>query len=285
MVVFKRRVALSGKWMPASGVPFRVVMFSGAFLAALAWTPFLNGVLAAAPPKPEVVVAAAANLTAVFQALGPRFEADTGIHAIFSFGATAQLARQIENGAPIDVFTAADSVHVEELDAKRLLVPGSVANYAEGVLALWIPTQPGSGNPVQRVEDLALPSVRVIAIANPKLAPYGEAAVEAMQRAGVWDRVKSRIVYAENINMARQYGSSGNADAVFTAYPLVMQADKQGQGTVIKVPASLYAPIRQSLGIVAGSRNPEAARRFTDYLLRGNGRDLLKQYGYGIPVR
>mgnify|MGYP003335114467 CR=1 FL=1 len=94
-------------------------------------------------------------------------------------------------------------------------------------------------------------------------------------------RVRPKVVYAENINMARQYGASGNADAVFTAYPLVMQS----QGTVVKVNAALYSPIRQSLGIVAAAKNGDAARRFADHLLRGAGHDILKSYGYSTPNR
>jgi molybdate transport system substrate-binding protein len=150
-------------------------------------------------------------------------------------------------------------------------------------LALWVPpiAHHNGGKGVQSIEDLASPDVRIIAVANPRLAPYGEAAVEALKRAHVWDRVNSKIVYAENINMARQYGASGNADAVFTAYPLVMRE----QGTVLKVAPTLYSPIRQTLGIVAGSAHPDAALRFVEYLLQGNGRVLLKDYGYGVPAR
>lgn len=239
-----------------------------------------------AAPRAEVVVGAAANLTSVFQALGPRFEAETGIRAVFSFGSTQQLARQIENGAPIDVFAAADSVSVEGLEAKGFVLSGTRATYAQGVLALWVPpgtpgANPARGAVIGGVEDLARSGVRIIAAANPRLAPYGEAAVEAMKRAGVWDAVKSKIVYAENINMARQYGASGNADAVFTAYPLVMRE----RGTVLKVAPALYQPIIQTLAIVARTPNAPAARRFVEYLLRGNGRMLLKSYGYGLPDR
>jgi len=227
-----------------------------------------------APEKAEVTVAAAANLMDVFQQMGPRFEAQTGIHPVFSFGATAQLTQQIENAAPFDVFTAADSQHVAEVDEKHLLVPGSRAVYAHGVLALWIP-QP-TGNPIRRVEDLASPAIHVIAIANPKLAPYGQAAVEALQRSHVWDQVESKVVYAENINIAKQYGISHNADAVFTAYSLVLKES----GNVIRVDESLHEPILQSLGILANSKDPDAAKKFVDFLLTGEGRSMLDAYGY-----
>ena len=172
-------------------------------------------------PKPEVLIGAASNLTEVFRALGPRFEAETGIHPVFSFASTAQLAQQAAHGAPFDLIAAADVDHIGQLDRQGLLAPKSVAIYARGVLALWIP--PGSSARVNRLEDLTGAGIRVVAIAKPELAPYGAATVEALKRAGVWDRVRPKVVYAENINIARQYGVSGNADAVITAYPLVMR--------------------------------------------------------------
>ncbi len=224
--------------------------------------------------RPEVRIAAAANLTQVFQALGPQFEAQAAIHPVFSFGSTAQLARQIENAAPFDVFAAADVQHVDELDRKGLLVPGSRAPYAEGILALWIP--PNSRAAATRIEDLTKPDVRVIAIAKPDLAPYGQATVEALRRLGIWDRVRPKIVYAENIGMAKQYGSSNNADAVFTAYSLVLNEG----GKIIVVDDALHAPIVQELAIVAGSPNGAAARKFTAFLLAGPGQGILRAYGY-----
>ena len=129
---------------------------------------------------------------------------------------------------------------------------------------------------VKRMEDLISPEIRVIAVAKPELAPYGAAAVAALKSAGVWSRVQSKVVYAENINMARQYGVLGNADAVLTAYPLVENAG----GTLIRVDPGLHPPIDQSLGILARAEHPAAARKFADYLLRGKGRDALARTGY-----
>lgn len=228
-------------------------------------------------PRPSLAVAAAANLMQALTVAGPRFEEQTGIHPVFSFASTAQLTEQIENGAPFDIFLAADASHVDELDRKHLLVAGSRAVYAIGVLALWIP--PGSSAPVSRVEDLASAAVKTIAIAKPELAPYGEAAVETLQSARIWDQVQPKIVYAENIAMARQYGDSGNADVVFTAYSLVLH----DPGKVIQVDEKLHRPIEQALGIVAASSRQAAAHKFAAFFLHGPGRDILREYGYGIP--
>ena len=233
--------------------------------------------LSAQSSKPEVTVAAAANLNEVFQALGPQFEAATGIHPVFSFASTAQLAMQIENGAPYDVFAAADVDHVDQLEKMSLLQVGSRAVYATGVLALWVP--PASHAKIERLEDLARPDVKVIAIAKPELAPYGAAAVEALHRAGIWDQVQPKVVYADNINMAKQYGASGNADAVLTAYSLVLK----DAGKVISVDARLHAPIDQALGIVRSSAHAAAARQFADFVLKGKGREVLKSFGYELP--
>ena len=234
---------------------------------------------AGADHKQELVIAAAANLTDAFETLGPKFESETGIHPVFSFASTAQLTQQIEYSAPFDVFAAADAAHIDQLDRKGLLLPGSRAVFAQGVVALWIP--PGSKAPVKRVEDLTAPQVRVIAIAKPELAPYGDAAIHALQSLGIWEQIKSRAVYAENINMARQYGASGNADAVFTAYALVLHAG----GTVVPVDQSLYPPIDQTAGILASSEHPDAARKFVAFLLRGTGRAVLDQYGYRLAPK
>jgi len=224
----------------------------------------------------EITVAAAANLTEVAQTLGSEFEKETKIHPVFSFASTAVLTSQIENSAPFDIFLAADAEHVDKLDREGLLVPGSNAVYAIGVLAMWIP--PSTKAHINKLEDLKAADVKVIALANPKLAPYGAAAVETLQHAGIWDQVKDKIVYAENINMAKQYGTSKNADAVFTAYSLVLKES----GQVIQVDESMHTPIVQKLGVLAHSQHRDWAQSFTSFLRTGGGRDVLARYGYRV---
>src|SRR5579871_392333 len=150
------------------------------------------GLLSCRRPAPQnsLTIGAAANLAEVFPRVGQEFEKETGIHPVFSFASTAQLARQVENSAPFDIFAAADSQHVAELERKGLIASASRAVYARGVLALWIPA--GSAAEVNRIEDLVRPNIRVIAIAKPDLAPYGEAAVQALDRLGIWPRVQPK---------------------------------------------------------------------------------------------
>ncbi len=238
--------------------------------AALLATCGMSG-LPALAAKSEITVAAAANLMDVFGQIGPAFEAETEIHPVFSFASTAQLTQQIENSAPFDVFAAADSEHIAKLEREKLLTPGTRALYAMGVLAMWIP--PGSKVRVSGLPDLASPDVRVIAVANPALAPYGKAAVDLLEKQPQWGRVKPKIVYAENISMAKQYGKSGNADVVFTAYSLVLHES----GKVIPLAAS---GLEQEMAVVANSPHQTDARRFEDFLLRGKGRQILTQFGY-----
>ncbi len=212
----------------------------------------------------------------VARVLGSDFEAQTKIHPVFSFGSTAQLTTQIENSGPFDVFLAADAEHVDKLVREGLLLPGSDAVYATGVLALWIP--PGSQAQVSKIEDLADRDVHVIALANPKLAPYGAAAVETLQHLKLWDRVQAKLVYAENISMAKQFGASKNADAVFTAYSLVLKE----AGRVIPVDEALHQPIVQKLGVLARSQQRAEAQAFTGFILKGAGRALLERFGYKV---
>jgi molybdate transport system substrate-binding protein len=131
---------------------------------------------------------------------------------------------------------------------------------------------------VNSLSDLTQGDVKTIGLANPDLAPYGLASREALQHAGIWAQVEKKVVYAENISMARQYGVTGNADAVFTAYSL-LTADK---GKIIQVDEKLHAPIDQALGIVKASAHQAEARQFVEFLLRGKGRDILGSSGYRV---
>lgn len=222
-------------------------------------------------------MAAAANLTDAFAEVGPRFTSKTGIRVVFSFGATADLARQIENGAPFDVFTAADTEHVEQLEGKGLLTPGTRALYARGRLVLWVP--PGSNLKVERIQDITAKTFERIAIAKPDVAPYGRAAVESLRRLGIWNEIEGRVIYAQNVSQAKQYAATGNAEIAFIPLALV----KPGEGTYVEVPEETHRPIDQALGIVKDSMKQAAARQFVDFLLSDEGQDLLAKKGYRKP--
>jgi molybdate transport system substrate-binding protein len=227
--------------------------------------------------KEKLTIAAAANLTNVFDEVGKAFTAESGVDVVFSYGPTAQLARQIENGAPFDLFAAADVEHIDSLIASRKLTSESRVVYALGQLALWIPGGEQTG--VHALKDLSSKKVRFIAIAQPDLAPYGQASVEALKRAGLWDGLQSKIVYGGSISQAKQLASSGNADAAFTAYSLVLH-DK---GTVLKIDPGLYHKLEQALAIVAGSKRIAEAQQFRAFLLGKEGRAIFERNGYLLP--
>jgi molybdate transport system substrate-binding protein len=225
----------------------------------------------------EINVAAAANLTDAFEEVAKQFTAETGVRVVYSFGATADLAKQIENGAPFDVFAAADVEHVEGLDGKGLLTPGTRSLYARGRLVLWTP--PGGRVQVSSLEDLTRPEVTHIAVAKPDVAPYGKATVEALRALDLWQQVEPKVVYAQNVSQTKQFASSGNAEAAFL--PLALM--KPGEGRYVEVEERLHQPIDQALGVVKASGKQEAARHFTDFVLGEKGQRILERYGYQHP--
>ena len=224
-------------------------------------------------------VAAAANLQQVFtQSLLPAFTKKTGVTVTPTYGATRALATQIENGAPIDVFVAADTVTVQKLAAEQIVVPNTVRPYAIGRLVLW--TRKDAAHHPQRLQDLAEPAYAHVAIANPKTAPYGLAAQQALAHDGLTASVTPRLVQAENIGQALQFAQSGNADAALTALSLVIE-DKADPYVI--VPDNEHAPIAQSLGLVKTTTQTTQALEFMDFLTGKDAAKIWKQYGYELP--
>jgi molybdate transport system substrate-binding protein len=225
----------------------------------------------------EITVAAAANLANAFEELGKQFTSRTGIGLVFSFGATADLSKQIENASPFDIFASADVEHIDDLIDKGFIAPFTRAIYARGRLVLWTP--PGARVLLTRLEDLTDAGVKFIAIAKPDLAPYGRAAIEALGALDLWARVEPKVVYAQNVAQARQYAASGNADAAFL--PLALM--KPGEGQYVEVDARLHQPIDQAIGVVRASNKQEAARQFLDFVLSAEGQTVLARFGYLSP--
>ncbi|CAN5409346.1 molybdate ABC transporter substrate-binding protein [soil metagenome] len=226
---------------------------------------------------PEIVVAAASDLTFAFRELGERFETETGTRVLFTFGSSGQLAQQILHGAPVDLFASANLRFVDELETADRLVPGTRAVYARGYLTLW--TRADATRVPERIEDLARPEYRRIAIANPQHAPYGVAAREALQAAGLWETLQPRLVYGENIRQTLQFAESGNAEVAIVALALALATD----GRWVQVPEQLHQPLDQALAVVRGSANEADARRFAALVTGEEGRAVLRRYGFGIP--
>ena len=218
-------------------------------------------------------MAGASDLAAIQAPLADGFRKSGGPHVRFTLGSSGMLARQIAQGAPYDVFLSADEGRIRELERAGRLEPDSVTAYAVGRLAVW-----SKSGEYKTLEDLNRPGLRHVALANPAHAPYGAAAKQAMERAGLWNRLLERMVYGESVRQAYEYASSGNADATVTAWSLVF--DKGGN----LVPAALHDPVRQTGGIVKGSRNAQSARQFLRYLAGAEGQALLGRSGFSAVV-
>ncbi|MFL6275164.1 MAG: molybdate ABC transporter substrate-binding protein [Blastocatellia bacterium] len=226
---------------------------------------------------PEITVAAAANLTEAFAEVARQFTAKSGARVVYSFGSTADLTKQIENGGPFDLFASADVEHVDELSQKGLIVSDSRAIYARGRLVAWTPPQ--GRVKINRLEDVTSADVKMIAVAKPDLAPYGRATVEALQALNVWSVVESKVVYGTNVSNTKQYVASGNADVAFIPLALV----KPGEGQYVEVDERLHQPIDQALAIIKASGKQDLARRFVDFVLGDEGQAILRRYGYSNP--
>lgn len=230
-----------------------------------------------AEPGVELTVAAAANLSRLMPELTSAFERETGIGVTTTIGASGQLARQIENGAPVDVILSADTGWVGALERSGRTVVGTRATYAIGRLVVL--TSSARAPPIERIEDLGRPEVKRIAIANPEHAPYGVAAREALMSAGVWSVVEAKIIFGENARQVLQFAETGNVDAAFGPHALVVS----GVGRVIPVPDSLHSPLMQGLAVIAGRPHEPEARRFAEFVLGAAGRAILEMYGFGLP--
>lgn len=224
-------------------------------------------------------VAVAANMMPVMQALKPGFEKRTGIQLALTPGASGKFAAQIESGAPFDLFVSADQSFPEALAGKGL-ASGKPAVYAYGTLILWSL----SGADVNGgVEGLKSPAVKKIAVADPKTAPYGRAAVEALKKAGVYEAVESKLVYGESISQVNQFITSKAADVGFAARSIVETDDWKGKGAWAPVDPKLYAPIGQSLLVLKAAKNQAGAKKLRSYILGAKGRAVLKRFGYSLP--
>jgi molybdate transport system substrate-binding protein len=227
----------------------------------------------------EVQVAVAANFTAPMQKIAIEFHKDTGHSAQLAFGATGKFYAQIKNGAPFEVLLAADSQTPTRLVSEGDAVAGSQMTYAIGKLVLWSP-KPGVVDSKGQV--LTNPAIAHIAYCNPKLAPYGAAAVEAMKALGVFDAVQPKLVQGESIAQAYQYVASGNAEIGFVALSQVFKDGKITAGSGWVLPTNLYSRIRQDAVILAKGRDRPAAAALVNYLKSEKSKAIIRAFGYEL---
>jgi len=249
------------------------------FLITILLLVFLSGSASAQ----EITVAAAADLNYALKDLAVRFEKKTGDKLTLSFGSSGNLFSQIQSGAPFDLFFSADEQYPQKLAAASLMDPASLRSYAVGHLVLWVPNS-SSLDPQKLKMDLLLqPSVQHVAIANPQLAPYGRAAMAALERSGLKEKLASKLVFGENISQAAQFVQSGNAQAGLIALSLAMSPAMKEAGRYWQLPSDSYPELRQTAGIVSASKHKQAAQAFLDYVTSPEGVAVLQQYGFAMP--
>jgi molybdate transport system substrate-binding protein len=227
----------------------------------------------------DVQVAVAANFTAPMRAIAAAFEQDTGHKALLAFGSSGKFYAQIRNGAPFQVFLSADDEKPARLEQAGMAVAGTRFTYAIGQLALW---SAKAGFVDNKGEVLKQGGYAHLAIANPKLAPYGAAAIEVLKNLGLLETVQPRLVQGENIAQTYQFVASGNAELGFVALSQVTRDGRVTQGSAWIVPAHLHAPIRQDAVILANGKGNAAASALMAYLKSDKAKAVIRAYGYGI---
>lgn len=240
---------------------------------------FLIGLLAGAASAEEVLVAVAANFAAPMQDIAAAFEKDTGHKAQLAFGSSGKFYAQIRNGAPFHVLLSADDRIPAELERGRRTVPGTRFTYAIGKLALWSAKE---GMVDDRGDVLRKGDFKHLAIANPKVAPYGTAAIEVLERLSLFNAVRPKLVQGENIAQTYQFAASGNAELGFVAVSQITRDGKLIHGSAWMVPDNLHAPIRQDAVILASGRGNAAARALMTYLKSDKAKAIIRAYGYDI---
>ena len=246
---------------------------------------FLAAVLLAFLAQPamaeEMLVAAASDLSFVLPELAARFEKETGHTVKLSFGSSGNLFSQIENGAPFDLFFSADLDYPRRLEVAGRVEPGTFYPFAKGRLVLWVSN--GSGLDLGRGLRLLLdPAVHKIAIANPRHAPYGRAAVAALQHGKIYESVEQKLVFGENISQAAQFVESGNADVGILALSLAVAPAMKSKGRYFQIPQNAHPPIEQAAVILKSSHRKQAAQQFLRFLKKPETISLLQQHGFSI---
>jgi len=227
---------------------------------------------------PKLRIAAAADLTLAFKEIAIQFEQETKIPTEITFGSTGRTAMQIENGAPYDVFAAADVSYIDGLNKKGLILADTQQLYAQG--RIGIATLKGSNLSIKDLQDLAdNPMVKKIAIAEPSHAPYGKAAKQALEHRNLWDRVQSKMVNGQNIQDTLAILKSGNVDAAIIALSIY----KPDEVDFTLIDGSWHAPLYQAMAILKTTKQEENARKFVAYVNGEKGRVVMKKYGFLLP--
>lgn len=230
----------------------------------------------------DLAVAAASDLNFAIKELIGEYEKQTGRHVKLSLGSSGNFYAQLQQGAPFDLYFSADIGYPKKLEEAGLTVPGTLYRYAVGRIVLWAPKN-SSIDVLKGLTVLREPAVKKIAIANPKHAPYGRAAVAAMEQAQLYSEVKDRLVLGENISQAAQFIESGACDVGIIALSLALAPAMQSAGAYWQIPADAHPPLEQGAVILKQSKNQDAARQFVSFMQSPQGQEIMTRYGFTLP--
>lgn len=233
--------------------------------------------------KVPIRVAAAADLKFAMEDLSKDFEAKTGTKVDLTSGSSGNFFAQLQSGAPFDLFFSADMDYPRKLEASGSAEPRTLYEYALGRIVIWTPANSTINVAKDRWNALLDARVQKIAIANPSLAPYGRAAVSALQKAGIYEQVKAKLVYGENISQAAQFVQSGNAQAGIIGHSLALSSGMKG-GKLWVIPLEMHPPIEQGAVVLKGSKNKAEASKFLNFVKSAAGRAILEKYGFAVPA-
>jgi molybdate transport system substrate-binding protein len=229
----------------------------------------------------SITVAAAADLQFAMQDVGARFENETGKSVKLIYGSSGNFFQQIQSGAPFDMFFSANLEYPKKLEAAGLTEPGSYYEYAKGKIVIWV-RKDSTLDLSSGVQSLLSPAITKIAVANPQHAPYGQAAVAATQKAGIYEKVRDKFVLGENISQTASFVVSGSADVGIVALSFALSPNMKDKGRYVEVPAGDYPPIEQACVILSSSKDKEAARQFLSFIKTAAVADTLRKYGFDV---
>lgn len=257
------------------------MLWMAGWMLALAMTVVCGGRFSAAQAE-EVLVAAASDLNFAMKELSAEYEQQSGHHVKLSLGSSGNFYAQLQQGAPFDLYFSADIGYPKKLEEAGLTVPGTLYRYAVGRIVLWAP----KASPLDVSKGLMVlreATIRKISIANPKHAPYGRAAVAAMEHAQVYAEVKQRLVLGENVSQAAQFIESGACDVGIIALSLAMAPAMKTAGIYWEIPADYHPPLEQGAIIMKQSKNQEVARQFLEFMKSPRGQEIMTRYGFTLP--
>lgn len=229
----------------------------------------------------SITVAAAADLQFAMQDVAAQFQKETGKEVKLIFGSSGNFFQQLQNGAPFDMFFSANLDFPKKLESAGLTEPGSYYEYAKGKIVLFV-RKDSTLDVSSGLQVLLNPSIKKIAVANPQHAPYGQAAVAAMQKEGIYEKVKNKFVLGENISQTASFVMSGSADVGIVALSLAISPNMKDEARYFEVPTVDYPSIQQACIILSSSKNKETAKQFLSFVKTAAVADTLKRYGFDV---